>query len=200
VSEELETRLSEALGARAEIGITHTDTGRELRRLQAGIGRERRRRRMGMGFSVAAAAALIAGAVGLAVELAGGHETARVVNQPTAHRTASASASPRTATVPAGFPVGSWAKVGQQFHERLIFSDAAVVTLQDSRGMSSERLSFPARGEATFSAGVNNEFCGTSGTYRYAVTGHRLHFTLVGKDACQSRVDYLTGSAWKFIG
>jgi hypothetical protein len=125
---------------------------------------------------------------------------------PTPNDTATTAASPPGATqtpaaaaLPADFPVGSWAKVKQQFHETLTFSDAAAVTLHDSRGQSLEHVTLPAAHQMTFDAG-DKAFCLDAGTYGYAVTKHQLHFTLVGKDKCQSRVDYLTGSAWTFTG
>ena len=200
MSDELETTLREALTGRAEFGMSHTDTERELRRLQARIHRDRGRRRLRLGLVAAAAAATIGGAVALVVTLGGGDNKATVTNHGTP-TTPPTPSTPSTAppTVPAGFPVGTWAKVHQQFHETLAFSDVAAVTLHDQRGQSEEHLTFPAPGQMTFDAG-DDAFCITSGTYRYRIVKHRLFFTLVGKDGCQSRIDYLTGSAWTSTG
>ncbi|MDQ1706311.1 MAG: hypothetical protein QOF18_2677 [Frankiaceae bacterium] len=199
MSEELETRLREAMASRAEYGMTHTDTDRELHRLQHNLRRERGRRRMRIVMAAAAAAAVVGGSIALAVSLVGGgHDTNTVVVSPTPHASASTTPPPVT-TVPAGFPVGTWAKIHQQFHETLSFSDVPAVTLHDDRGQSQEHLTLPAADLMTFDAG-DKAFCVTSGTYRYAITKHQLHFTLVGKDSCQSRVSYLTGSGWKFTG
>ena len=199
MSDWLETRLREATNERAEYAMTHTDTERELHRFRGQLARNQRSRRIRITVALAATAAVAAGVVVLVLALTGsGNTSAPKTLTPAPGSTSSQAPAP---TLPADYPLGTWERQPQsRLHETLIFNDVPTVTERDNLGPDTQRVTFPAAHEMTFSRSLDGNYCTTSGTYRYSIHGHLLRFVVVGHDPCKNRSSYLLGHAWRFSG
>ena len=198
MSDQLETRLREAMNNRAEYAMTHTDTDRELHRFRSQLARNQRSRRFRITVTLTAAAAVAGGVIALVLALTGSGTT------PTPKATTPAvGGSPSAASVPvlpADYPLGTWERRTSLNHQFLIFNDVLIVTERDNFLMDRELVTFPAAHEMTFGRSLDNDLCTTSGTYRYTIVRKVLRFVAVGPDRCQNRSTYLLGHAWRFSG
>lgn len=178
-------RLRAALVYRAETGMSTTDTGKELDRLQDGMRHQahRRRRRLAAAIAVTAAAAA---AVGFGISMIG-HDSP--------NRAAISGGPTHLPGLPGGFTESTFQRTGSPIAGELIFNADGTVTLSDAIGSNREPLALAAPGVLRFDPPSSQDYCSVSGTYRFARSGPRLTFTKV-RDTCAARVQFLTMAPW----
>jgi hypothetical protein len=186
MTNDVATRLREALVTRAEYGMQTTDTDRELVRLQSELHRNANRRRRAIAAVGVAAAAIIGGAVVLAVNLTGNDTSrSRIGHQPPA----------ATGKLPAGLPAVTFQRSSSAVAGQLTLNNDGTATLSDQSGSNREALSLAAPGTLRFDPPADRDYCTVTGSYRYTLTAGSLVFTKVA-DSCAARVQFLTMSPW----
>jgi hypothetical protein len=139
----------------------------------------------------------IAGAIASAITACGSSGSNSTSSAPSPIVTSQPTPAATTAALPAGFPDGSFGRADQP-KDKLTFSKAdGVVTLVDQYGHVTESLTSSGPGQVTF--GLENEYCHTTGAYRYATHGHTLTFTVVADSGCPNRAALLTASSWQSL-
>lgn len=186
MTDDVATRLREALASRAEYGMQTTDTDRELVRLQSGLRSNNNRRRRTLAVAGVAAAAIVAGAVFLALHLSTGNgNSTRVAHRP-----------PASSKLPAGLPEATFQRTGSTIGGQLILNADGTATLSDEIGANREALSLAAPGVLRFDPPASHDYCSVVGTYHFSLTSGRLSFSKVA-DACTARVQFLTMAPWQ---
>jgi len=200
-----EAALVASLLARAETGMSATDTERELDELRTRMRPAARSRRLQMLGAAAAAVAVAGTGAGLAATLAGDGSD-RGDRSPTSSAPPSPLPTGRrlpAGTIPAGFPVGSFQHPGTYGLATLVLRRDGTAAEQDQPvDIPFElKLTFNEPDLVTFtttrpnSATITTSCSARDGVYHWAVAHGQLTFTVVS-DPCANRRIPLTEVPW----